>query len=95
MTFAKPQKDSPLDDTRHLLCTEPGCGQTWTINLGKPLCSYHQWKDDKPFVYPQYIDFGQKYLGDPKAWAKIILDKHEMGLPVSKIALEFAREALR
>jgi hypothetical protein len=46
-------------------------------------------------VYAQYTDFGQKYFGDPKGWAKRIVDKHEMGLPVAKIALEFAREALR
>ena len=89
------KKEEPIDDDRKLLCTEPGCGQRWTIDLGRPLCSYHQWKDDKPFVYAQYTDFGQKYFGDPKGWAKRIVDKHEMGLPVAKIALEFAREALR
>ena len=59
------------------------------------MCPYHQWKDDKPYVYSQYHDFGQKYAGDPKGWAKRIIAKHEMGLPVSKIALEFAKEALR
>jgi len=89
------KRDEPIDDTRHLLCTEAGCGMPWTINLGRPLCSSHQWKDDKPFVYAQYTDFGQKYFGDPKGWAKRIVAKHEMGLPVAKIALEFAREALR
>ena len=89
------KKDEPIDDTRHLLCTEPGCGQRWSINLGKPMCSYHQWKDNKPTVYSEYVDFGQRFLGDPKAWAKRIIAKQEMGLPVSKIALEFAQEALK
>jgi hypothetical protein len=89
------KKEQPIDDTRHLLCTEPGCGQRWTVNLGKPMCSYHQWKDDKPYVYSQYHDFGKKYEGDPKGWAKRILEKQEMGLPVSKIALEFAKEVTK
>lgn len=91
----KSRKDQPIDDTRHLLCTEAGCGQNWSVNLGKPLCSYHQWKDDKPYQYSQYHDFGQKYSGDPKGWAKRIVAKHEMGLPVAKIALEYAQEALK
>ena len=89
------KRDEPIDDTRHLLCTEAGCGMPWTINLGRPLCSKHQWKDDKPYQYSKYHDFGQKYLGDPKGWAKRIIAKHEMGLPVAKIALEFAQEALK
>jgi hypothetical protein len=36
-----------------------------------------------------------KYLNDPRAWAKRIIDKHNAGQPVAKIALEFAQEAIR
>ena len=89
------KKDEPIDDERKLLCTEPGCGRRWTVDLGRPMCSYHQWKDDKPVVYSEYVDFGKRFMGDPKGWAKRIIAKQEMGLPVSKIALEFAKEALK
>lgn len=42
------KKDEPIDDERKLLCTEPGCGRRWTVDLGRPMCSYHQWSNQKP-----------------------------------------------
>jgi len=36
----------------------------------------------------------KKYLDDPKGWAKRIIDKHDAGLPVSRISLEIAKKAL-
>ena len=26
-----------------LLCTVPGCKNLWSVNMGKPMCSFHQW----------------------------------------------------
>ena len=45
MTFAKAQlhKDNKLDDDARLLCTTPGCGKRWSVNMGSPKCSFHAW----------------------------------------------------
>jgi hypothetical protein len=44
---------------------------------------------------PSYMAEPNKYPNDPRGWAKRIIDKHNEGRPVARIALEFAREALR
>jgi len=41
--------------------------------------------------YPAELN---KYTGDPKGWAKRIIDKHNAGIEVRSIALKFAKEAL-
>lgn len=43
---------------------------------------------------PAYPPELNKYLGDPKGWAKRIVDKHNADLPVARISLELARKAL-
>lgn len=96
--FKTKQAEQP-DDGRSLLCTEPGCGRRWTINLGSPKCSFHQWNDGKRAedYYGNAYAFGdpQKYRGDPKGWARRILDQHGAGLRVSPIALKFAKEVIK
>ena len=49
MTFAKPEKknDAQPDESQKLLCTYPGCQNRWSIDLGRPMCSYHQWGNQK------------------------------------------------
>jgi hypothetical protein len=42
-------------------------------------------------AYPLELN---KYLGNPKGWAKRIIDKHNAGIPVARISLEFAQQAL-
>lgn len=44
---------------------------------------------------PAYMPELDKYKGDPRGWAKRIIDKHEAGIKVSQISLKFAQEALR
>jgi hypothetical protein len=44
--FKSKQTEQP-DEGRSLLCTEPGCGRRWSIDLGSPKCSFHQWNDGK------------------------------------------------
>lgn len=43
---------------------------------------------------PAYMPELDKYQGDPRAWAKRIVDKHEAGIKVNSIALKFAKEVL-
>ena len=48
MSFAKPDKKSDtIDDSNRLLCTHPGCGKIWTVNIERPYCSFHQWGERK------------------------------------------------
>jgi hypothetical protein len=35
------------------------------------------------------------YPNDPRGWARRIIDKHNAGIPVARISLEFAQEALK
>lgn len=99
MTFAKANKtEQPDDDYRALLCTEPGCGRRWSVNLGAPKCSMHQWPDSKKaddFVARQNFVPKDYSPADPRAWAKRIIDKHEAGIAVNPTTLKFAQEALR
>lgn len=43
---------------------------------------------------PAYMPELDKYRGDPRAWAKRIIDKHEAGIHVNQVALKMAQEAL-
>ena len=45
MTFAKANKakTDSFDDEKRLLCTTPGCGKRWSVNMGSPKCSFHAW----------------------------------------------------
>lgn len=89
------KKDEPIDDDRKLLCTVSGCQNLWSVDIDRKRCSYHQWIDRKPLVYSQYHDFGKKYEGDPKGWAKRIIDKHNAGMNVLPLPLQFAKDALK
>ena len=49
MSFAKPDtKKDPLDEVQRLMCSVPGCPKRWSVDMGKPMCSEHQWSDRKP-----------------------------------------------
>ena len=49
MSFAKPEtKQSSQDDYSRLLCTFPGCNAVWTVQIDRPMCSFHQWKGEPP-----------------------------------------------
>lgn len=44
MTFAKPDKKSDfVDDDRKLYCCVSGCTNLWTVQIERPMCSFHQW----------------------------------------------------
>lgn len=44
---------------------------------------------------PAYMPELEKYKGDPRAWAKRIIDKHKAGAKINQTSLKFAQEALR
>ena len=49
MSFAKPEtKKDPLDEVQRLMCSVPGCPKRWSVDMGKPMCSEHQWSDRRP-----------------------------------------------
>ena len=50
MTFAKPEKkqESSMDEMQRLMCSVPGCNKRWSVNMGRPMCSQHQWSGEKP-----------------------------------------------
>jgi len=44
MSFAKPEimRETP-DETHRLMCSVNGCNNRWSVNMGSPKCSFHQW----------------------------------------------------
>jgi len=49
MNFVKPEtKKDPLDDVQRLMCNVPGCQKRWSVDMGKPMCSEHQWSNRRP-----------------------------------------------
>ena len=101
MTFAKPEKDTyrggKVDND--VLAQPKPCSECHQITPHKDLMTYGArcmaCYDSYCRQTPSYMAEPNKYLGDNKGWAKRIIDKHNEGRPVAKIALEFAREALR
>jgi hypothetical protein len=101
MTFAKPEKDSyrggKVDND--VPAQPKPCSECHQITPHKDLMTYGArcmaCYDSYCRQTPSYMAEPNKYLGDNKGWAKRIIDKHNEGRPVAKIALEFAREALR
>ena len=101
MTFAKPEKDNyrggKVDND--VPAQPKPCSECRQITPHKDLMTYGArcmaCYDSYCRQTPSYMAEPNKYLGDNKGWAKRIIDKHNEGRPVAKIALEFAREALR
>jgi len=53
MALTNFKKDNQqIDDGSELMCTVPGCTRRWTVNMGRPMCSQHQWSDQKPSRNP-------------------------------------------
>ncbi len=49
MSFAKPEtKKDTFDEVQRLMCSVPGCSRRWSVDMGKPMCSEHQWAGSKP-----------------------------------------------
>ena len=101
MTFAKPEKDNYRGgkiDNDFPPPPKP-CSECRQMTPHDALMTYGArcitCYDSYCRQTPSYMAEPNKYPNDPRGWAKRIIDKHNEGRPVAKIALEFAREALR
>ena len=60
------------NDESRLMCSVNGCINKWTVNMGKPMCSKHQWSDPSEWGSLTKNIVAEKYLGsvpnyyDPK-----------------------------
>jgi hypothetical protein len=53
MALTNFKKDNQqLDDGSELMCSVPGCNKRWSVNMGRPMCSHHQWSGEKPSRNP-------------------------------------------
>jgi hypothetical protein len=48
MAITNFKKEEPQDSFDRLMCSVPGCHKRWSVDMGKPMCSEHQWSDRKP-----------------------------------------------
>lgn len=53
MALTNFKKDNQqIDDGSELMCSVPGCNKRWSVNMGRPMCSQHQWFGEKPSRNP-------------------------------------------
>jgi hypothetical protein len=101
MTFAKPEKDNYRGGRvdNDVPAQPKPCSECRQMTPHEALMTYGArcmaCYDSYCRQTLSYMAEPNKYLGDNKGWAKRIIDKHNEGRQVAKIALEFAREALR
>ncbi len=90
------QQASPGDGYKRLLCTEPGCGRKWSVQIDAPRCSFHQWGQvgDK---FPSLASAGTDGDENPdgKRWARRILRLHANGVLIRPYSLKLAQDAVR
>ena len=94
MSFKKSEIQNEPEKEVYGLCS--GCMSrqlnSILINFGTTCESCFNSYCEQPSTY----DFSyKKYEGDPKGWAKRIIDRYESGEKVRPISLKFAQEALR
>lgn len=92
--FKRVERSSPMDDGyKRLLCTEPGCGDRWVVQVDAPKCSRHQWTQP-PVSFDSLASRSAQRLHDGKTWARRIVALHDAGGNVRPISLQMARAAL-
>lgn len=72
MSFAKPapkKQESEFDEMQRLMCSVSGCTRKWTVDMGRPMCSQHQWVSDKP-AFKRVITDTPKEVEVPQWWNK-------------------------
>ena len=97
MKFKRAEQQEPEDDGyKRLLCTDPGCGRRWSVNLGKPLCSFHAWGqvgDKFPSLASAAVS-GEEDT-DGKRWARRLVALQNGGVSIRKYSIDLANAALR
>lgn len=93
MALVKKFDKEEVSDDREMLCTTPGCNARWTVD-GQ--CSYHKWKvwPESPVQRPRSPD-DIVFAGDPRGWAKKIIRDYENGIERSRLAVDYAKQALK
>ena len=47
------KQESGFDEEQRLMCSYPGCHKRWSVNMGRPMCSEHQWgKQTTTYSHP-------------------------------------------
>ena len=107
MSFKKLEREEQFDE---LGCIAHGCPMKWSVDAGDgKLCSYHAFEKpenwpritDKlrmegAWVLSRHVEHGManEYRGDPKGWARRIIDRSEAGQKVNPTSLDMAKRAL-
>ena len=84
------------NDESSLQCSMPGCTDRWSVNIGRPLCSYHQW--GKSPIKTEQRDITQEDIAnihDKRFWAKKILRDEKIGIKRPLAVLEMAKTAMK
>jgi len=83
------------EDTKHLLCTSPGCGRRWSVDIERPMCSLHQWGSFPTRNEPREVTQAEiDNIKDKRFWAKRIVAQHEAGIKRPIVVVEMAKRAL-
>jgi hypothetical protein len=96
MSFAKPKTNDNFadDEYKRLLCSTPGCGLPWSVQIDRPMCSFHQWGTTKYDIDKPSHYFNAFASTDGKGWARLILDRKKNGERLSPMSVKFAEQAL-
>ena len=96
MSFAKPKtKDNFADDEyKRLQCSMSGCGSPWSIQIDRPMCTFHQWGTTTYDLDKPDHTMNAFASGDGKGWARLILDRKAKGQRLSPMSVKFAEQAL-
>jgi hypothetical protein len=41
--FKNNTQDAGFDEIQRLMCSVPSCQNRWTVQIDRPMCSFHQW----------------------------------------------------
>ena len=41
--FKNNTQDAGFDEMQRLMCSSAGCSNRWTVQIDRPMCSFHQW----------------------------------------------------
>lgn len=78
-----------------LNCSSPGCMRPWSINLGRMLCSAHQWGPSQRHDSAANSSFAHQDFGaDGKGWARRMLARRDAGERVQLNNVKMAENAL-
>lgn len=96
--FRELSKQKPVQDDGYgkLLCTEPGCGHRWSVNVDRPYCTYHaSGKTSESYASLASSVHSEDQNHDGRRWARRIVSLSKSGGAVRPLSLSLARSALK